>query len=79
MPDWTYQTLFRPLLFRLAAPQARALTLGALQHLGAHRAGPTLIALMGHTKKASAVAPAFKRGEERRRGGISLVEAESRW
>lgn len=52
MPDWTYQTLFRPLLFRLPAARARALTLGALQRLGANRLGPQLIALMGHTHPA---------------------------
>lgn len=52
MPDWTYQTLFRPLLFRLAPTRARAWTLGALAYLGAHRWGPQLIALMGHTQPA---------------------------
>lgn len=52
MPDWTYQTLFRPLLFRLPAARARALTLGALQRLGANQLGPPLIALMGHTRPA---------------------------
>jgi dihydroorotate dehydrogenase len=56
MPDWTYQTLFRPLLFRLSPPQARALTLGALRGLGAHRLGPQLIALMGHTRPAPILA-----------------------
>ncbi len=40
MPDWIYQTLFRSLLFRI----------GALQRLGAHRAGPGLIGLMGQTR-----------------------------
>jgi dihydroorotate dehydrogenase len=52
MPDWTYQTLFRPLLFRLPAARARALTLGTLQRLGANHLGPQLIALMGHTRPA---------------------------
>lgn len=56
MPDWTYQTLFRPLLFRLPAPRARAITLGALHCLGAHWLGPQLIALMGHTRPAPSLA-----------------------
>jgi dihydroorotate dehydrogenase len=56
MPDWTYQTLFRPLLFRLPAARARALTLGALQRLGANRLGPPLIALLGHTRPAPSLA-----------------------
>jgi dihydroorotate dehydrogenase len=56
MPDWTYQTLFRPLLFRLPAPRARALTLGALGALGRHRLGPQLIALMGHMRPPPSIA-----------------------
>jgi dihydroorotate dehydrogenase len=48
MPDWSYHPLFRPLLFRLPAPQARRATLGFLAALGAHPLGPRLIALMGH-------------------------------
>lgn len=56
MPDWTYQTLFRPLLFRLAPPRARALILDALHCLGTQRLGPRLIALMGHTRPAPSLA-----------------------
>lgn len=56
MPDWTYQTLFRPLLFRLPPPRARALTLGALGVLGRRSLGPQLIALMGHMRPAPSVA-----------------------
>ena len=56
MPDWTYQTLFRPLLFRLPPPRARALTIGALGVLGRYRLGPQLIALMGHMRPSPSVA-----------------------
>lgn len=59
MPDWSYQTLFRPLLFRLPAPSARRLTLEALHALGKHKIGPHLIALMGHTQPASSLACSF--------------------
>jgi dihydroorotate dehydrogenase len=52
MPDWSYQTLFRPLLFQLPAARARALTLGALGLLANTRLGPQLIALLGHTAPA---------------------------
>ncbi|MCU0495353.1 MAG: hypothetical protein MUD01_27505, partial [Chloroflexaceae bacterium] len=56
MPDWSYQTLFRPLLFRLPAQQARSLTLRALGLLGAHELGPRIIALMGHTQPPASLA-----------------------
>ncbi|HEU4322049.1 MAG TPA: hypothetical protein VFS21_02770 [Roseiflexaceae bacterium] len=56
MPDWSYQTMFRPLLFRLPAPQARALTLGALGRLGGFRFGAQIIALMGHMRPAESLA-----------------------
>src|SRR5262245_15576605 len=56
MPDWTYQTIFRPLLFRLPAAQARRLTLDALGALGRHWIGPALIALMGHMEPSPALA-----------------------
>src|SRR3954451_1467072 len=35
MPDWTYQTIFRPLLFRLPAARARDLTLRTTAALAA--------------------------------------------
>lgn len=52
MPDWSYQTLFRPLLFRLPAARARTLILDALQCLGATHLGPRIIAVMGHARPA---------------------------
>jgi dihydroorotate dehydrogenase len=48
VPDWSYQTVFRPLLFQLTAPQARDLTLGAMGRLSRLPLGPQLIELMGH-------------------------------
>jgi dihydroorotate dehydrogenase len=56
MPDWSYQTLLRPLLFRLPAARARALTMAALGALSAWRSGPQIIALMGHTRPATDLA-----------------------
>ena len=35
MPDWTYQTIFRPLLFRLPAAHARDVTLRVTAALAA--------------------------------------------
>ncbi len=55
MPDWSYQTLFRPLLFRLPAARARAVTLGALGALARYRLGPPLIAFLGHTAPAASL------------------------
>jgi dihydroorotate dehydrogenase len=55
MPDWSYQTLFRPLLFQLPAARARAITLGALGTLARYRLGPPLIALLGHTTPAASL------------------------
>lgn len=48
MPDWSYHTLFRPLLFRLPAIQARRWTLNAIGALAKCPGGPGLIELMGH-------------------------------
>lgn len=56
MPDWTYQTVLRPTLFRLPADQARSLTLAALERLGANPLGPGVIALMGHAAPAPSLA-----------------------
>src|SRR4029450_12776016 len=56
VPTWSSHPPFPPLLFRLPAPQARALTLGALGALGAARIGPQIIALMGHTRPAVSLA-----------------------
>ncbi len=59
MPDWSYQTLLRPVLFRLVPQRARAWTLSTLRCLGAHQLGPQLIALMGHTHPAPSLARSF--------------------
>lgn len=48
MPDWSYQTLFRPALFRLPAPLARDITLSLMGSLAAFPLGEGLIELMGH-------------------------------
>jgi dihydroorotate dehydrogenase len=48
MPDWTYRTLFQPLLFRLPTEFSRDLALGAMGRLAALPGGPSLIGLMGH-------------------------------
>ncbi|HLN65273.1 MAG TPA: hypothetical protein VK464_27445, partial [Symbiobacteriaceae bacterium] len=48
MPDWSYQTVFRPLLFRFGAPRARDLTLGTMGALSRLPLGPQLIELLGH-------------------------------
>ena len=48
MPDWSYQTIFRPLLFRMDAERARDLTLGTMGLLSRVPLGPRLIELMGH-------------------------------
>ncbi|MGO0062117.1 dihydroorotate dehydrogenase [Brevibacillus fluminis] len=48
MPDWSYQTIFRPLLFLLTAERSRALALTAMGTLARLPAGTRLIDLMGH-------------------------------
>jgi dihydroorotate dehydrogenase len=48
VPDWSYQTLFRPLLFQLPAEQARELTLQAMGTLERTPGGSFLIETMGH-------------------------------
>ncbi|USG67504.1 dihydroorotate dehydrogenase [Brevibacillus ruminantium] len=50
MPDWSYQTLFRPFLFSLPARVARQLTLNAIGTLAKCPGGPSIIELMGHMK-----------------------------
>lgn len=50
MPDWSYQTLFRPLLFLLPAKRARRLTLSAIGMLGKIPGGSLIIEIMGHMK-----------------------------
>ncbi len=48
MPDWSYRTVFRPLLFRLRPKAARDLALGVMGTLGRSPIGPFVIDFMGH-------------------------------
>ena len=48
MPDWSYQTLFRPALFRMPAATAREITLRAFGAIGRCPGGSWLIKTMGH-------------------------------
>ncbi len=48
MPDWSYQTLFRPLLFRLPARLSRNLTLKAIGSLSKIPGGAFVIRTFGH-------------------------------
>lgn len=48
MPDWTYQTIFRPALMRLGVERGRRLALGAIGRLGRVPGGRRVIQLMGH-------------------------------
>ncbi|MGF9913569.1 hypothetical protein ABEX47_02070 [Paenibacillus ehimensis] len=48
MPDWSYQTLFRPLLFGLPAETARDFTLGAMGLLSRLPGGTLVIKTLGH-------------------------------
>ena len=48
MPDWTYQTVFRPLLRQLAPATARRLALGSMGRLARLPLGKQVIRLMGH-------------------------------
>ena len=48
MPDWTYQTIFRPALMRLGVERGRRLALGAMGTLARIPGGRRVIQLMGH-------------------------------
>ena len=50
MPDWSYRTVFQPLLFLLPAETARDLALGAMGRLSRFPFGSTVIDLMGHMR-----------------------------
>jgi dihydroorotate dehydrogenase len=52
MPDWSYRTLFRPILFRLPAHLARGLTLKSFGLLGKLPGGSFVIRTMGHMEKS---------------------------
>ncbi|CAM4308609.1 dihydroorotate dehydrogenase [Paenibacillus endophyticus] len=48
MPDWSYQTLFRPLLFKLPARLSRGLTLQAIGTLSKLPGGSFVVRTFGH-------------------------------
>lgn len=48
MPDWTYQTIFRPALMRLGVQRGLRLALGAIGTLARTPGGRRIIQLMGH-------------------------------
>jgi hypothetical protein len=50
MPDWSYRTIFRPLLFRLPVPTARGLALGAMGALARTPGGAWVIDFLGHMR-----------------------------
>ncbi|OXM85090.1 hypothetical protein [Paenibacillus rigui] len=50
MPDWSYQTIFRPLLFQLPSVLARDFTLKAMGGLSRLPGGSLLIKTLGHSE-----------------------------
>ncbi|MDQ8733267.1 hypothetical protein [Paenibacillus sp. LHD-38] len=48
MPDWSYQTIFRPLLFRLPGRLSRAITLHAIGGLSKMPGGSFVVRTFGH-------------------------------
>jgi hypothetical protein len=58
MPDWTYQTVFRPILRRMPYPAAQRMAFGTMGHLGRNAVGRAIIRFMGHANppKAASVA-----------------------
>jgi dihydroorotate dehydrogenase len=50
MPDWSYQTVLRPVLFRLSPAKARDLSLGVMGLLGRTRLGTAIIDFLGHMR-----------------------------
>ncbi|TBL75138.1 hypothetical protein [Paenibacillus thalictri] len=53
MPDWSYQTLFKPALFKLPAERARDVTLRAMGTLSSLPGGTWVIKTMGHMESYS--------------------------
>lgn len=64
MPDWSYMTLFRPILFRLPSRVARSFTLGAMGGLSRIPGGTLIIRTLGHMEPSPLL--------ETRAAGISL-------
>lgn len=55
MPDWSYHTIFKPLLFQMPAQASRDLTLGVVSRLGSLPGGGLIIDFMGHMRPAPAL------------------------
>ena len=53
MPDWSYQTVFRPILFRLPFETARNLSLGFMGGLARLPGGNVVIGFLGHMRPDS--------------------------
>lgn len=56
MPDWSYQTIFRPLLFQLPSRLARDFTLRAMGMLSRVPGGSFIIRTMGHMEASPILA-----------------------
>ena len=54
MPDWTYQTVFRPILKRMPFPAAQAMAFGTMGYLGRNAVGRAVIRFMGHANPPKA-------------------------
>lgn len=65
MPDWSYQSLFRPLLFRLPSRLSRTLTLKAMGTLSSIPGGTFVIRTLGHMEPSPYL--------EQKLAGISLT------
>ncbi|MFT5094400.1 MAG: dihydroorotate dehydrogenase [Porticoccaceae bacterium] len=50
MPDWSYQTVFRPILIRMQFETARDLSLGSMGGLARLPGGGLVISLLGHMR-----------------------------
>ena len=50
MPDWSYRTVFQPMLFMFSATTARDLALGAMGRLSRMPLGSAIIDLFGHMR-----------------------------
>src|SRR5262245_41653708 len=59
MPDWSYRTVFRPLLFRLPAGPARDLCLGVMGALARLPLGSALIDFLGHMRPSARLSRSF--------------------
>lgn len=59
MPDWSYRTAFRPLLFRMPAERARDLCLSVLGILARLPLGPAFIDFLGHMRPPAPLSRSF--------------------